>query len=80
MGTRRTFCGVATLGGLLYVVGGRGPRNEVHSTAERFDPVTNSWVPLPAMSTKRCGRGVAVLGGLVYVVGGMNGNVILNTA
>ena len=59
---------MATLGGLLYVVGGRGPRNEVHSTAERFDPVTSSWVPVPAMSTKPCGCGVAVMGGLIYVV------------
>ena len=41
-------------------------------TAERYNPGTDSWAYIAAMSTGRYGPGVGVLGGLLCVVGGVN--------
>ncbi|XP_029214091.1 kelch-like protein 28 isoform X2 [Acropora muricata] len=52
-------------------LGGYGP--SYLRTVERYDPSTNSWEMMPAMSTYRINFGGDVLNGCLYVVGGHNG-------
>ena len=53
--------------GYIYALGGYGP--SYLRTVERYDPTTNSWEMMPAMSTYRINFGVGVLNGCLYVVG-----------
>lgn len=65
----RSGLGAATLGGVVYAVGGCGPRGP-QSTVYLYHEGTNSWTigtPLPA---RRCQVGVATSGGRLYVIGG----------
>lgn len=54
----------------IYVVGGRDDTTELNS-AERYNPQTNQWQPIVAMTSRRSGVGLAVVNGLLYAVGGM---------
>ena len=54
---------------MLYVVGGFDGSVRLN-TAERFDIASNSWAPVPPMSTKRNQCAAAAVGGLLCVVGG----------
>lgn len=40
--------------------------------AEAFNPATDSWAPLPAMTSPRAALGAATLGGAVWAVGGQS--------
>lgn len=38
------------------------------SSAERYNPHTNSWSPIVAMTSRRSGVGLAVVNGALYAV------------
>eukprot|EP00808_Paulinella_micropora_P006964 g61873.t1 len=70
MSCPRAYAAGAVLGGSLYVLGGVGNEGEIWRTAERYNPATDTWEPLPPMKHKRAGGAAAVLDGLLYVLGG----------
>lgn len=75
LATARNAAGAASLGGRLYVVGGRSPGIRAGdqtslASVEVYDPATDAWtagVPLP---TARGSLAVATLGGRLYAMGG----------
>ena len=69
MWTRRKHLGCSVYNNMIYAVGGRDDSTEL-STAERYNPQTNQWQPLVAMTSRRSGVGLAVVNGLLYAVGG----------
>jgi len=61
--------GVEALDGKLYFVGGWNDSGSLN-LAERYDPATNQWQTLAAMSAARTGVAAAVLNGKLYAIGG----------
>ncbi|CAH8490674.1 unnamed protein product [Dicrocoelium dendriticum] len=76
--SRRCRCGVAVVGGLVYIVGGFNGALRVRSV-EIYDPIRNIWHSGPNMECRRATLGVAVLNGHIYAVGGFDGNSGLNS-
>ncbi|MDE2292323.1 MAG: fibronectin type III domain-containing protein, partial [Elusimicrobia bacterium] len=62
----RNFFGMTSMGGRLYVAGGAGTAGDTRV----YDPVSNGWATLSAMSVPRYGHGLAAAGGKLYAVGG----------
>jgi large repetitive protein len=62
--------GTATHGGLLYVIGGRGPGANANWA---YNPVTDTWTVLAALPTARAGVAVAQVGNAIYAIGGRTG-------
>lgn len=54
MGTRRKHLGCAVYQDMIYSVGGRDDTTEL-SSAERYNPRTNQWSPVVAMTSRRSG-------------------------
>lgn len=54
MSTRRKHLGCAVFNNLIYAVGGRDDCMEL-SSAERYNPHTNTWSPIVAMTSRRSG-------------------------
>lgn len=54
MQTRRKHLGCAVYKGYIYAVGGRDDITELNS-AEKYDPVKNTWTPIVPMKSKRSG-------------------------
>uniref|UniRef100_A0A0K0DGB3 Kelch-like protein n=1 Tax=Angiostrongylus cantonensis TaxID=6313 RepID=A0A0K0DGB3_ANGCA len=50
--------GVASMGGLVYAIGGHDGQRYLN-TVEAYDPVTNSWRPVTDIKDCRAGAGVA---------------------
>lgn len=74
--TARGYAGAASLGGALYLFGGRqswlmgsyaSPANEA------YDAAADGWTARRDMGTRRLRPGAAVLGGRIYAVGGERG-------
>ena len=65
---------------MIYAVGGDDGGNDILTTAERYDPDTNSWTPIASMGTARIYLGLTTLNNNLYAVGGYDGNINLNTA
>ena len=61
---------MAALGGKLYAVGGANTNDGPLSSAEVFDPQTQTWAPIAPMSAERHYVMVAVVGGKLYAAGG----------
>ena len=59
-------------------MGGRDDCTEL-SSAERYNPNTNTWSPIVAMMSRRSGVGLAVVNGQLYAVGGFDGTTYLKT-
>ena len=74
MSAPRWSLGIATLGGLLYAVGGSGSNNELLSTVEAYDPVTNSWATRASLPVARSGLRLLAVGGKLYALGGWDGS------
>lgn len=72
--TARHSPGVAAMGGKVYVIGGYTSTPlgyQSISTAEAFDPSTNTWSELPPMPTARLGLSLVAGGdGKLYAIGG----------
>ncbi|XP_076814847.1 kelch-like protein 26 [Clavelina lepadiformis] len=67
---RHDFAAVV-LNGQIYVMGGWTSEEDMPtSTAERYDPVTDSWCHIPSMTKPRCGHSACVHNGKIYVVDG----------
>jgi len=69
MPTPRSALGAATVGGIVYAIGGTGSGG-VTGAVEAYDPASNTWAQRTPMPTARTGAGVAELNGLIYVAGG----------
>jgi len=70
--------GCAVFNNMIYAVGGRDDATEL-SSAERYNPATNTWSPIVAMMSRRSGVGLAVVNGQLYAVGGFDGTTYLKT-
>ena len=55
MGTARRTHASAAVGGKLYVFGGYGAGSERLSTAEVYDPASDSWAPVTSLTFGRSG-------------------------
>ncbi|PIO67642.1 kelch repeat protein [Teladorsagia circumcincta] len=74
MPTYRESCGVASLDGYLYAVGGiRGC--EYLNVVERYDPHRDEWTHMAPMRSRRHGASVSVVGGCLYAAGGLDPRV-----
>jgi kelch-like protein 20 len=60
MSTRRKHLGCAVYNNWIYAVGGRDDATEL-SSAERYNPHTNTWSPIVAMSSRRSGVSCKVI-------------------
>lgn len=69
MMVKRYGCAAATLGGLLYVVGGHDGQKAIGS-AERFDPSSQKWSRLPNMLTPRSRCAAVPVQGRLHILGG----------
>ena len=65
--------GAGPIGGKLYVSGGHDGNSPL-SSAEVFDPQTQTWAPIAPMSTEREDVMVAAVQGKLYAAGGDNRN------
>ena len=63
----------------LYAVGGYDDRESRVAAVERYDPSTNTWEAVAAMSTKRANLGAVALDGKLYAVGGFDGETHLDS-
>ena len=59
---------VSAIGTNLVICGGSDDASRL-STAERYEPQNNVWVPITPMSSKRNGVGVTTCGGKIYAIG-----------
>src|SRR5262245_36931298 len=68
---------LTTFGGKLYVVGGNygAPGGDAVPLLDEYDPATDSWRSLAAMSKGLDHLGVAAIGGKIYTVGGFLGSI-----
>lgn len=69
--TPRGSAAVAEHGNLVYVLGGGTNGFTFMDTAERYDPKTRVWQPLPPMLAPRSTAVSAVLGDRIFVIGGI---------
>ena len=56
--------------GKVLVTGGADPSGSPLSSAELYDPASNTWTREPNLPTPRHGLGAAVVGDRWYIVGG----------
>ena len=67
-------------GTYLYAVGGRRLEVTANTAAvQRFDPVADRWIQLPAAPGKVSDSGAAIVGGQLIVVGGESIGTVFNT-
>ena len=59
---------VSAIGTNLVICGGSDDASRL-STAERYEPQNNVWVPITPMSSKRNGVGVTTCAGKIYAIG-----------
>lgn len=63
----------ATLGALVYTLGGGDAYGNHFATVEAYDPVAGTWSTKPSMTAPRDGAVAATIGGKLYVAaGGLN--------
>lgn len=74
MPTPRTALGAATMGGLVYAIGGVPPTSVplALNDVETYDPGTGLWSSAPPMLKARQGMGIAVVNETLYVFGGFS--------
>ena len=69
MNSARSSFGMAVLGVLIYVVGGRDASNVLDSV-EYYSPLTNKWTMCSSMNKKRGSVSVCAINGSIYAFGG----------
>jgi N-acetylneuraminic acid mutarotase len=67
--TARYDFSIETVGGQIYAIGGEN-RSGFLSSAEAYDPKTDTWKTIQSMSVPRSNTQTIVLGGKIYVFGG----------
>lgn len=70
MSVTRARHGLVAAGGHLYAIGGENQDFDTISTAERYDPGTNTWTAIAPMHESRAFSGMTVIGHHIAVVGG----------
>lgn len=70
MPTPRYRVATATVGGLIYVLGGGDSLGNPFTTVEAFDPATGIWSTRTSMVTPRDPAVAGVIGGKIYVAAG----------
>lgn len=70
MPTAREHIAAGTIGGHIYVTGGRQGLNPMVDALERYDPENDAWEQRSAMPTARAGIAGAILDGRLFVFGG----------
>ena len=73
MPTARGAAGAASVGNIVYVIGG------VSNLNEAYNITTNTWVTKAPMTVARGELGVATVAGKIYAIGGYNGSSAVNT-
>ena len=66
--------GAGPIGGKLYAAGGGNDDDVYLSSAEVFDPQTQTWAPIAPMNTERKFVMVAAVQGKLYAAGGDDDN------
>jgi len=74
MPTPRGGLGLAVVSGKIYAIGGLTGDNQLVSTNEEYNPITNQWTSKMPMPTARTGFAIAVYQGKIFVIGGTVGN------
>ena len=69
---------MAVEGDYLYAIGGFDDSSPLDSV-ERYNPNTNQWVYVAALSICRGGVGAGAMGTRIWAVGGHNGSQYLNS-
>jgi len=81
--TTRSSMGMASVGGTVYAIGGFLPSSDPHpkptATVEKWNPITNSWVPVASLIQGRAGFVTTVWNNQIYVIGGKNGGNTLRS-
>ncbi|XP_002157473.2 kelch-like ECH-associated protein 1 [Hydra vulgaris] len=78
----RSGAGCVSLGGLIYMVGGRTNSLQGKSdsnSVECYDPYSQEWKNIASLNSSRHRLGVAAVDGVIYAFGGSDGMVHLNT-
>ncbi|XP_066998261.1 actin-binding protein IPP [Anabrus simplex] len=75
MGIGRILPGVATLNGLIFVVGGE-QESQILANGECYNPRDDTWSKVASMIVPRCEFGLCALDGHLYAVGGWVGEDI----
>ena len=70
---------MASLHGMLYVVGGHDSNKEDMVAVERYDPRKRQWTRLADLPEPRSQMGLTSLDGLLYAVGGWQDRVVTDT-
>jgi outer membrane protein assembly factor BamB len=75
--TRRMSLGVASVGGLVYAIGGNlageGSPGYPSGIVEVYDPITDTWASRSDMNYGGAGLAVSAVGGKIYALGLMSG-------
>lgn len=66
---------VASIGGLIYAVGGEND-SLIYDTVECYDPALNSWSLVAPLTAPRVACGVCVVEDFMFVIGGWVGSEI----
>lgn len=72
MSVTRARHGLIAAGGHLYAIGGENQDFDTISTAERYDPDTNTWTAIAPMHESRAFFGITVVGHHIAVIAGYN--------
>jgi N-acetylneuraminic acid mutarotase len=72
--TPRGLAAAATVGGLVYVLGGTQADGTVLAVNEIYDPQADSWSTGPPLSVARAGIGAAAVGSSIVLCGGADEN------
>ncbi len=70
MTTPRNYAGSGVLRDTIYAVGGYRPGAVLQSSAEKYDPGADAWVPIADMPIANAAMASAVVGDSLYVFGG----------
>lgn len=75
MSFARSGHAVASIGGLIYAIGGEND-SLIYDTVECYDPVLNSWSVVAPLTAPRVACGVCVVEDFIFVMGGWVGSEI----
>lgn len=75
MSFARSGHAVASIGGLIYAIGGEND-SLIYDTVECYDPVLNSWSVVAPLTAPRVACGVCVVEDFIFVLGGWVGSEI----
>jgi serine/threonine protein kinase/N-acetylneuraminic acid mutarotase len=78
MPTPRKMPGSASDGKLVYTVGGTNGTSDL-TAVEAYDPVADTWTPMPALPEGRSDFGVAITDARLVAVGGMSSGQVLSS-